>query len=91
MKTRWESLVFILLMLLPAVCLLNTGTRPVAPATGNTGSQPCVSGTTSETSSQTTTGGSEDANQGMPQHAVNAAGVSSSRSIQRATTGKISK
>ena len=90
MKTRWESFVFILLMLLPAVCLLNPGTRPVAPAAGNTISQPCSSGTMPETWSQTTTSGSEHAQEGVRRHSVNAAGVSPGSSIQ-SETGKTFK
>ena len=90
MKTRWESFVFILLMLLPAVCLLNPGTRPVAPAAGNTISQPCASGTVPETSSQTTTSQSEHDNASVRRNSVKPAGVSPGSRVQSAT-GKISK
>ncbi|HKT49290.1 MAG TPA: hypothetical protein VJV96_03285 [Candidatus Angelobacter sp.] len=86
MKTRWESFVFILLMLLPAICLLNTGTRPVAPVAANTVSRPC----SSETTLETRTGGSEHDHEGVLPQSGNAAGVSSGSSIQ-STTGKISK
>lgn len=90
MKTRWESFVFILLMLLPAVCLLNSGTPSIAPAPENTISLPCSSGTMSGTWSQTTTSGSEHAQEGVRRHSVNAAGVSPGSRVQSAT-GKISK
>jgi hypothetical protein len=88
MKTRWESFVFILLMLLPAVCLLNTGTRPVASLTANT--QPCSSENRSQNSSETKTGRTERNHEGVPRHSGNTAGVSPASSIQ-GTTGKISK
>lgn len=78
MKTRWESFVFILLMLLPAICLLSTATRPDAPVAGNTVSQPCASETPSESLSGTKTGGSKRDNEGVGRHTVNAADVSSS-------------
>lgn len=90
MKTRWESFVFILLMLLPAVCLLNSGARPVAPAAENTISLPCSSGTMSERSPQTTTGLSELGNAALRRSSVKPAGVSPGSSIQD-KTGKIPK
>lgn len=87
MKTRWESFVFILLMLLPAICLLNTALRPQAPVSGNTAfSQPCSSGT----SWQTAPSGSEHDNASMRRNSVNSAGISSNSSNQ-SMTGKISK
>jgi len=85
MKTRWESFVFILLMLLPAICLLNTGPRPVAPIAGKTVSQPCSSENMSETSSQTKTGGSQHGHEGARPHSLNPAGVSPNSSNQSAT------
>ena len=90
MKTRWESFVFILLMLLPAVCLLNTGARPVAPAAENTISQPCSSGTPPETSSRTRKSESEHGNAAVRRNSVKAAGVLPGSSTQ-SETGKVSK
>ena len=90
MKTRWESFVFILLMLLPAVCLLNSGTPSIAPAPENTISLPCSSGTMPETSSQTTTSQSEHDNASVRRNSVKPAGVSPGSSIQ-SETGKTSK
>lgn len=86
MKTRWESFVFILLMLLPAVCLLNTGTRPVAPVARNSVSQPC----STITSSQTPTGGSEHGYAELLPHSSDTAAMSPGSSHQT-TTARISK
>jgi len=86
MKTRWESFVFILLMLLPAVCLLSTAPQPDAPVGGNAVSQPC----SSKISSQTTTGGSEHGNAAVRRNSVKAAGVLPGSSTQ-SETGKVSK
>lgn len=85
MKTRWESFVFILLMLLPAVCLLNTGPRPVAPIAGKTVSQPCSSEKMSETSSETTTVGGGHESEAVRPQTVDRAGVPSASRVQSAT------
>ena len=83
MKTRWESFVFVLLMLFPGVRLLNTATRSDAPVAANSVPH-CFSST------QTTADEDEHEIKGAQRKSMNAQRVLPSKDIHNAT-GKTSK